>query len=85
MGCGTTAVASEPPRCWLGGGPWCDPAGLARPDQTHLVRADVRPGAQDTDRPHDVRGLLDMAAQRWATAVVNVGPRLEDLSRWADR
>lgn len=36
-------------------------------------------------RGGDVAVLLDALRARWAAVVVNLGPHLEDLSRWVDR
>lgn len=36
-------------------------------------------------RPEDMEALLGMAARRWSMVVVNLGPHLEDLSRFVDR
>ncbi|MDP9389765.1 MAG: hypothetical protein M3Q48_18075 [Actinomycetota bacterium] len=36
-------------------------------------------------RGGDVAALLDALRARWAAVVVNLGPHLEDLSRWVDR
>ncbi len=48
-------------------------AGLADPRDWPLVR------------PEDIEALLGMAARRWPMVVVNLGPHLEDLSRFVDR
>lgn len=48
-------------------------AGLADPRDWPLVRGE------------DVEALLSLATTRWSTVVVNLGPHLEDLSRWVDR
>ena len=66
-------------------------AALARPlSSSGDLPFDVLAGLADGRdwplvRPEDVDALLGLMTRRWATVVVNLGPHLEDLSRFVDR
>ena len=63
---------------------------LARPVMSGPPPFDVIVGLASRDdwtllRSDDVVDLVEELAARWPTAVVRVGPQLEDLARWTER
>ena len=62
----------------------------AAPGHDEALPFDVIVGLHDPDewvslRPEDVVGLLHVSRSAWETVVVNLGPHLDDLSRWVPR